>query len=93
MCSRTCECCGRVFFSKSKLRKYCSKVCAKDMAQRKRDEYGQLCWTCRKACGGCDWTRCFKPVEGWNAKQTVIKNSNGDIQSYRIKECPEFIKI
>lgn len=87
-----CECCGNRFFSKSNLKKYCSKACAREMAQRRRDENCQLCWNCKNACGGCSWSRHFIPVDGWTAEVTIVKDSLGDIQSYRIKKCPEFIK-
>ena len=93
MFSRKCECCGRVFLSKSKVKMYCSRVCAREMTQRKREEYGQLCWLCKNACGGCDWSRNFKPIEGWKAKPTLIYDSAGSFESYRIKECPEFTKL
>lgn len=36
-----------------------------------------LCWSCRRACGGCSWTARdpkthevrFEPVEGWEAEK------------------------
>ena len=27
----------------------------------------QLCWDCANACGGCEWSRSFRPVPGWSA--------------------------
>lgn len=52
----------------------------------------QPCWTCKNACGGCSWSRAFKPVKGWTAEKTFIP-SNGDYaESYRIISCPEYIK-
>lgn len=57
----------------------------------------QLCWNCRKASGGpngCNWSKRFKPVEGWEAIPTVVKNSLGDgkkdMASYQIISCPEY---
>ena len=52
-----------------------------------------LCWICQKAGGNCSWSKDFTPVEGWNAKPTKIscaESPTGYIESYRVKECPEF---
>ena len=87
-----CECCDKRFLSRSKLKKYCSRACAKEMAQIRRDENSQLCWRCKNACGGCSWSRCLKPVDGWTAEPTIVRDSNGDFPSYKITKCPEFIK-
>lgn len=46
----------------------------------------QPCWTCKNCYDGCNWSRCFKPVEGWDAIP-IIKD--GDI-TYNIKYCPEY---
>lgn len=92
MCVKICECCGKRFLSRSNIKKYCSKVCAREMAQRRRDENGQLCWRCKNACGGCNWSKYLKPVEGWTADPVIVKDVNGDFSSYSIKKCPEFIK-
>lgn len=48
----------------------------------------QLCFNCSKACGGCSWSRSFKPVEGWKAK--FRKSSSCKDSTYAIEECPEF---
>lgn len=89
---KICECCGSKYFSKSNLRKYCSKSCAREADRIRREKDSQLCWRCKNACGGCSWSACFTPVNGWNAEATIIKNSTGDTCSYRIKKCPEFVK-
>jgi len=47
-----------------------------------------LCWDCKNACGGCDWSRELVPVEGWKAVPTYNKCQ----ASYSVKECPEFIR-
>ena len=52
-----------------------------------------LCWDCANACGGCSWSDHWKhePVPGWTAEETVLKiNSGLLIQSYSVRECPEF---
>lgn len=46
----------------------------------------QLCWDCAKATGGCDWSREFLPIPGWDATPAV---RNGEA-SYVITGCPEF---
>ena len=89
---KICECCGKRFPSKSKSKKCCSKECSREMTRRRREEDGQLCWLCKNACSGCVWTKRFKPISGWVAEPTVIKNDTGDTSSYSIKRCPEFIR-
>ena len=89
---KICECCGKRFFSRSSSRKYCCDDCAKEMKRRRQMEDGQICWRCDNACGGCCWSSCFKPVNGWVAERTIVKDSNGDFSSYRIKKCPEFTR-
>ena len=54
---------------------------------------GQPCWTCKNACGGCIWSREFKPVPGWKAEPTIIPGHYGDTQnSYKITYCPEYLE-
>ena len=90
--SKICECCGDKFLSKSIFKKYCSKSCARKMTQIRHNELGQLCWRCKNACGGCNWSKHFKPIIGWTAEPTIIKDSMGDFSSYKIHKCPEFIR-
>lgn len=49
----------------------------------------QLCWSCKKACGHCSWSKYGEqnPINGWNANPVIV---NGDLVSYDIKSCPEF---
>lgn len=51
-----------------------------------------LCWSCKKACGKCSWSKSFKPVKGWKATPTKIRNGSGMIDSFFIHECPLFVK-
>ena len=88
---KICEYCGKRFVTRSDIKKYCCKSCAKEAARKRRAEDGQLCWRCKNACGGCSWSRELKPVDGWTAEPTIVKDSNGDFPSYKIKKCPEFI--
>ena len=44
----------------------------------------QLCWTCKRACGGCPWSRYFTPIKGWTAV-SVYKDRNW---TYCITACP-----
>lgn len=60
----------------------------------------QPCWTCKKACGGCSWSKCgengrpqFAPVDGWKAIKTIKKHKGyEDMESYKILFCPEYEK-
>ena len=89
---KNCECCGKRFISKSNSKKYCSRECKKQMAQEREEDRWQLCCTCKKACGGCLWSKYFLPLIGWDAEPTIIKDSEGDFSSYRIHKCPEYIR-
>lgn len=92
MKAKFCEVCGEVFFSRSESRPYCSKECRHEAVLMRREECGQLCWRCKNACGGCSWSRNKTPIKGWEAEPHTVKDEEGDIRSYRIKECPRFIK-
>ena len=50
----------------------------------------QPCWTCKNCYGGCNWSREFKPVEGWKAIKTYIPNNEEHAESYKIIYCPEY---
>lgn len=57
----------------------------------------QPCCTCRKAVGGCSWSRNFTPVEGWVAIPTYINHGGNKGhtrlgESYAIIHCPEYDK-
>lgn len=58
-----------------------------------------LCWDCINAVPekghGCSWSRSFKPVPGWVAKESkvYVKTEDGvkvGVESYCVYECPEF---
>lgn len=54
-----------------------------------------ICWTCQNATGGCSWSRCLKPVEGWKAKKMKIKGNfytREKVDSFIVEKCPEYIK-
>ena len=89
---KVCKICGKVFACRSNSKLYCSKEC-REMAARERSVIvGQPCWVCSRACGGCEWSESFKPVKGWDAIPTIVKDSKGDFSSYIIKKCPKFIR-
>lgn len=46
------------------------------------------CWTCRKACGGCSWSRDGTPIEGWTAEKNVIPCNGEFAETYHIIKCP-----
>lgn len=50
----------------------------------------QPCWTCKNACGGCEWSKEFKPVPGWIAAKNVIKSNGEYAETYRIIKCPKY---
>lgn len=53
-----------------------------------------LCWDCKNATNnGCEWSRSFKPVEGWNAVPSAILVGGANdkyTDSYLVLECPKF---
>ena len=60
----------------------------------------QLCWECKNACGGCDWSRKLLPVKGGEAEETTVgmtvyeegRKIYKQVKSFKIKSCPKFIK-
>ena len=51
-----------------------------------------ICWDCARAINGCNWSIDGKPVEGWQAEPTQLKNKNGVYaESYCVISCPEFV--
>ncbi|MBP1546308.1 MAG: hypothetical protein J6A37_06890 [Oscillospiraceae bacterium] len=54
----------------------------------------QLCWTCKKACGGddCPWANRSKPVEGWTAEKRRIKDAGKVMTTYHITACPLYVR-
>lgn len=53
-----------------------------------------LCWDCKNSNGiVCPWfSKKGKPVPGWKATPTVIKNKGREFPSYDVHECPLFEK-
>ena len=55
-----------------------------------------LCWDCKNSTNnGCEWSRSFKPVEGWNAVPSAILVGGGNdkyTDSYLVLDCPKFEK-
>ena len=53
-----------------------------------------LCWDCKNSANnGCEWSRSFKPVEGWNAVPSAILVGGANdkyTDSYLVLECPKF---
>ena len=56
----------------------------------------QLCWSCKNACGGCEWSAYLEPVPGWTAEKVPRWEYIGTKEntrlgfSYKITECPKF---
>ena len=62
-----------------------------------------LCWSCKKALGGCSWSKCdkdtseilFQPVDGWVAEKTILLmyRRGGKPRyetSYIVESCPQY---
>lgn len=54
-----------------------------------------LCWECRNAVpgpdAGCEWSRLFRPVPGWEAEERRARLGAYELQtSYRVHKCPKF---
>ena len=58
-----------------------------------------ICWFCKNATGGCDWSRGLIPIKGWTARPITIDKSDKGKKgqyikkskpSFRVSECPEF---
>ena len=47
----------------------------------------QPCWNCANCYGGCNWSRDFTPVIGWDAEE-IKKNG---LTTYAIRYCPDYI--
>ena len=63
------------------------------MSAGKKGEFNvaNICFDCRKALGGCSWSRDFIPVPGWTAEPAVLKCGGSEsTQTYRITACPLF---
>ena len=60
------------------------------------EESGQLCWGCKNACGGCEWSRKLEPVPGWKAKKGAYrgyaagKEGVMKVENYKVISCPKF---
>ena len=54
------------------------------------------CWSCRRSTTAlenqCSWTRCWKPVDGWDADPTVCDRHAGtETTSFFVRSCPLYI--
>lgn len=95
---KKCKQCDRIFYANHRNQRYCSKKC-REVHHELMSDYrldsgrGQMCWRCGNACGKCSWSREGKPVEGWKARKTTIKNRGKvEFHSYNIIFCPEFVQ-
>ena len=92
MIVKTCEICGKTFVCKSKLKIYCSAECKLEASKRKREKKEQICWRCQRELCDCSWMKSSIPVDGWDADPVIVKDKEGDIRSFKIKYCPNFIE-
>ena len=63
----------------------------------KGENTNKLCFRCKNAYNGCEWSRSFDPVEGWIAEKVKPKNTRHDTcnsnmlkQDWHIIWCPKF---
>lgn len=78
------------------------KYCSGTGGSKAKVLYTQtLCWECANSVPdksgkrGCAWSRSFKPVPGWDADETWLYGSKRDrrsVQSYNVRQCPEFVR-
>lgn len=63
-----------------------------------RSNRSNICMDCEKACGGagdrgCEWSRSFAAVPGWDAELVYLKQSPGNfVLTYHIRSCPKFVE-
>ena len=50
----------------------------------------QLCTYCARAVGFCSWSQSLTPIEGWEAKRTVLGHGTGC--SWKVIKCPLYIQ-
>ena len=89
---KQCEVCGKTYFARCVASKFCGKGCRMIAAKRnssRRNDYEQICWRCKNACGGCSWSHNLTPVKGWKAE--FIPRDGEELDTYKIIYCPEFI--
>jgi hypothetical protein len=87
--AKKCEFCGK---PNNRNTKYCTRKCKIQALHLKQEENSQRCWTCANATGGCSWSHCLVPVDGWKAEPVIVKDSEGDIYTYNILSCPKYIR-
>ena len=67
----------------------------KKMKKKTKSDWA-ICWECKKACGGCSWSKTLTPVEGWEVVETGdptwLSSIRKVVPTVRVVECPEFIK-
>lgn len=84
---RICKVCG-THFKGSRNQKFCSTRCRQIYFDDVYDKDQQLCWTCKRATGFCNWSAHLKPVKGWNAKKVKY---DGNRYYYKIISCPLYL--
>ena len=58
-----------------------------------------LCFKCKNAYGGCEWSKSFDPVDGWIAEPCDVKSRNREFSNpnlmksdYHIIWCPKYVE-
>ena len=51
-----------------------------------------ICGDCENSVGYCSWSSNLKPVRGWKAKPTIIRNNGVNFSGFCVIKCPYFVK-
>lgn len=91
MKARKCMVCGKFHPTKSKSENYvCSRGCRAVLALEKQRENETLCWSCQNVTKCC-WKDKI-PVKGWDAIPHTVDDEEGEIRTYRVIKCPNYLE-
>ena len=57
-----------------------------------KNQKDSLCWECRKAVGGCSWSREGRKVKRARVEKKTVKYGNRLLCLSIVARCPEFVK-
>lgn len=100
-----CECdCGNYYLTtgvRLKNGRSASCGCDKTKKRPRKEINTTLCWNCQRSIPihgvSCSWSAGFIPIQGWNAERRDLyisgskSNTERTVESYLVKECPEFL--
>lgn len=106
ICICDCDCGETIAITEKSLKNFKKRSCG----CASKNKAGTLCWTCvnavprRERVGkrgygeyitGCNWSINLKPVEGWKAEPTMLRNActnEHNVPSFNVIECPMYVK-